>query len=240
MENELLNMGSNTLFNTLSLILAGISFLAIVLSVVTFIQSSKITAKVHSKEYQINEDLKYSILQVIATVRSIDAKAAVGLDIEKEHSHSIVFKPDYSLEMEMITKLQSSPGYLIFLNSIEDTKERFQIESLFRNISMRIENYDNFDIRRIAHMLMSHIEKGINKKLIKDENVYNQMTKLCKMEGVFTNIDFEEFEKKRDFILYLRNHNIIDDEFFISATLKEMKEKYHAEYENFLKRQKTT
>ena len=98
-------------------------------------QTYLLTQKINSKEYQIFEDLKESLMQVIASVRAIDAKAAVYIDLK---NIGINPKRDFSLEIEIVKKLQTSPGYLIFLHSIEDNKARTEIEASFRNFSDKI------------------------------------------------------------------------------------------------------
>jgi len=232
---------TGVLFNILSLCLALISLVAIVLSFISYRESSRTNLMVNSKEYQIYEDLKYSILQVIASVRSIDAKAAVSIDIKKEYQGKLPeqFKPDYSLEIDIITKLQSSPGYLIFLNSIEDSKARIAIESIFRNLSMKIDLFNDTFIRGAAHLLMKHIKENLNPKLINNKEVYNLILGLCDMEGVFTNMDYETLAKVVDedtgFLIYLNEHDIVIPD---SYTMKDIIVQYADEYKAF--QQQTT
>lgn len=191
--------------------------------------------KASKKEYQIYEDLKYQIMQVIAAVRSLDAKAAVALDIQKEGNH--IHKPDYSLEINIIEKVQSSPGYLIFLESIENPKERFQIESIFRNLSSKISFFDNQYIREASHLLMRHIQRNVNKKAINDDKTYKQILMLCEMKGVFTNNDHynkvvEEVEERTNFVDFLINRGIKEPDIkYISW--EKLKKTFSKEYEKF-------
>lgn len=172
-------------------------------------QTYSLTQKINSKEYQIFEDLKESLMQVIASVRSIDAIAALYIDLE-----NIGIKPkrDFSLEIEIMKKLQTSPSYLIFLHSIEDNKARKEIEASFRNFSDKIYLMNNSRIRKNTHLLMKLINENINENLINNEEVYNLMKEFCTMEGVFTNFNFDELlkiEKEvNEFIKYLEKNNI--------------------------------
>lgn len=175
-------------------------------------QAEELTRKINSKEYQIYEDLKFSLLQVIASVRSIDAKAAVYLDNLRDQHRENKLNQDFSQEIEIISKLQSTPGYLIFLHSIEDQESRTTIESIFRNLSMQIDYFDCSSIRVATHMLMDHIKSSINPTLINNDDVYNLMIDLCTMDGVFTNFNYENFLKYKDlyekFINYLESKGI--------------------------------
>ena len=120
--------------------------------------ANELAKMINSKEYQIYEDLKYQMIQVIAAVRAIDAKAAVALDIQNESNQT--YKPNFSLEIDILEKLQSSPGYLIFLNSIVNSDARTRIESTFRNISTKISFFDNKFIRDASHLLIKNIKEN--------------------------------------------------------------------------------
>lgn len=175
-------------------------------------KAEELTKKINSKEYQIYEDLKYSLLQVIASVRSIDAKAAVYLDNLRDPHRENKLNQDFSQEIEIISKLQSTPGYLIFLHSIEDSKSRTTIESIFRNLSMQIGYFDCSSIRAATHMLMNHIKSSINPALINNDEIYDLMIDLCTMDGVFTNFNYDNVLKYKElsdkFVKYLESKGI--------------------------------
>lgn len=227
---------ANFILTIISLFLALVSLVAIVLSFISYRESTKTNLRVNSKEYHIYEDLKYSLLQVIASVRSIDAKAAVAIDIEEETGES--YNPDYLLEIDIITKLQSSPGYLIFLNSIKDANARLSIESIFRNMSMKLNSFSNTFTRGAAHLMMKYIEENLNPKVINNKELYNLMLDLCEMEGVFTNLDYEKLVIDVDndvkFIAYLSEKGIDDPE-INTMNMKEIISRYHDYYEEFMK-----
>lgn len=233
---------SNDLFNVISLFLAAISTAAIVLSIITFIQSSRTTKKVNSKEYQINEELKYSLMQIIASVRSIDARAAVASDINNSSLPQEIkanFDPGFSHELEIFNKLQSSPGYLLFLNSIESPEIRTDVESAFRNLSMKIPLYIylSYDELRVnTHTLMRLIKCNINEKLIGNDETYKLMIKLCEMEGVYTNFDYDNLLKvKEEVKLFL---DFLEKRYKINPTVRFTDKgidpgQYQKQYEEF-------
>lgn len=164
----------------------------------------ELTSKINSKEYQIYEDLKYSLMQVIASIRSIDAKAAVAIDSINNPFLRGKYKPDFSFEIEVIKKMQSSPGYLIFLHSINDDKARFEVEAIFRNLSEKLSYMKFNDIRESTHLLMKYIQNNLNKELMNDE-VYKMMNEFCEMKGVFTNFDYEKLlEYKEEAISFMK------------------------------------
>jgi len=179
----------------------------------------ELTSKINSKEYQIYEDLKYSLMQVIASIRSIDAKAAVGIDSNNNPFLKEKHKPDFSFEIEIIKKMQSSPGYLIFLHSINDNKARFEVEAIFRNLSEKLSLMDYSLIRESTHLLMKYIQNNLNKELMNDE-VYKMMNEFCEMEGVFTNFNYDKLmeykEEAMSFKKYLEEKKIYGCEWSFS------------------------
>ena len=86
--------------------------LALIVSGISFYLTNRMNKKVNKKDYEISENLKYEILKLIAALRSLDAKAVLSVHINQ--------KIDYSPEIKIISDLRVSPGYLIFLHSIND------------------------------------------------------------------------------------------------------------------------
>ena len=76
--------------------------------------------KVNRKDYEISENLKYELLRLVAALRSLDAKAVISPHVEG--------KMDYTQEIGVISELRMSPGYLVFLHSINNDDDRFWID----------------------------------------------------------------------------------------------------------------
>ena len=230
------------LFNALSLVLALFSLVAIIISVISIRDTSRLTKKINSKEYQINEEIKYSLFQVIASVRSIDARAAVALDILRNQNIPSHIKKNYdfgfSHELDIFNKLQSSPGYLLFLESIKNTEERFGVECAFRNISMKMPLYDYSKLREDTHLLMRLIKSNISEELRSKDRLYKTMYDLCEMEGVYTNIDYDNLQKVKmevmQFLDYLEQQGISNPEVGFSDDGIDPGD-YQLEYEEFKK-----
>lgn len=212
-----------------------ISILSLVVSIFVFIRTDLLTKKLSSKEYQINEDLKYSLLQVIASLRSIDCKAAYYLDIARNYPGLMNHvKKDFSHEIENMTNLQMTPGYLLFLKSIKDSEARKVIDYNYSKTTLEMPTYDFNFIRRQSHMLLRLIQENLNPTLLNNRKTYQLMIDLCKMEGVFTNFDYDkllEVEKEvNSFTEFLERKGIkkyditYSDEGIVTSLNKELEE----------------
>lgn len=200
MTDGLLNMESNVLFNTLSLVIAGVSFLALVLSIITFIHSSKVTKQVHSKEYEMFENLKYEVLKIIADLKAIDAKIAApaynGDDkfdytqkIEKQHV-------DYSQEIESLIKMQSTPGYLLLLHSIKDDNKRKDLEETFRFFTTS--KLKDVWVREWVHMIIESLKENASFERALNMNFGDLVKELCEMKSFYTEYYVSDAKKEND------------------------------------------
>ncbi len=194
-----------------------VSLGALVVSVISLIISNKTTLKVSSAKHHIIEDMKYSLLQVIATLRAIDSGAAANMDVLCDETIPQKVREkvrcDFSREIEILHKLQCSPGYLFFLNSISDIKKRTEIESMFMNITKRIDILDLFFLRRATHELLKDIKNNISDSLKKNDKMFQEMASLCEMEGVYSNLEKinQIGEEVKRFIDYLEKERGIKD-----------------------------
>ena len=101
-------------------------------------------------------------------------------------------KKDFSHEIENMTNLQMTPGYLLFLKSIKDSEARKVIDYNYSKTTLEMPTYDFNFIRRQSHMLLRLIQENLNPTLLNNRKTYQLMIELCKMEGVFTNFDFDK------------------------------------------------
>ena len=154
------------------------SFAAIVLSVFTYIQSTKTALKVNSKEYQMSENLKYEVLKMIADLRAIDAKAA---------SPRVKGKVDYSEEISSLSRMQSSPGYLLLLHSIKDDKKRLDLEETIRFFTES--RFDDNMIREWCHRIIEILKTSTCLEKALKMNLDELVLELCEMKGILTNYE---------------------------------------------------
>ena len=97
-----------------------IPIVALIISCVTFYLTNKTNKKVNRKDYEMSENVKYELLQLLATLESIKSKTLVA-------PHCKV-RMNYSEEIATLRKLKVSPGYLILLQSIKDESKRAQFD----------------------------------------------------------------------------------------------------------------
>lgn len=211
MTDGLLNMESNVIFNTLSLIIAGVSFLALVLSIITFIHSSKVTKQVHSKEYEMFENLKYEVLKIIADLKAIDAKIAAPVyngDDKFDYTQKIEEQPvDYSQEIESLIKMQSTPGYLLLLYSIKDDDKRKDLEETFRFFTMS--KLKDVWVREWVHIIIDSLKENTCFDRVLNMNFGDLVKKLCEMKSFYTEYYVSDAKKENDQTIIDLSNNLI-------------------------------
>ena len=219
------------------------------------------TEKVYSKEHEMSENLKYEILNMISTLRSIDAKASCEPFYPE--------KVDYSNEIKSLEKIQSSPEYLLFLKSINDSDERLLMELRLRLLTLH--DFSIMERREWVHMILDTLRDrsdldGVIDKVSEDyKNNWNQLVKeLCEMKSILSVFDAEAWEKaeqdendlKKAFFEYLwlnEGKNDINVQYWYgllnnketlynnardsgaNQSLRDIINKYKVEYEEFLK-----
>lgn len=150
--------------------------------------SINLTKQINSKEYQLNENLKETAVQIIAVVRSIDAKVALTLDNNKL-SYGKDYKLEFSYEIKLLAGILSSPSYILFLKAIVDDELRYNMElylqKLYIIISSKIEFDDYKKIRSWCLLILQQLDfyKIVD---IKDPKLCEFIAKLSLMKGVLT------------------------------------------------------
>lgn len=113
--------GSQEKANSIASWALGISIISLICSTIIPIhvnnRTIKVTEKVNSKEYQIAENTKFDLLELLCVLVSIDGKIASNNE-------------DFSQEATMLHRIQANTNYLFMLHSIE-RKER---ESMARRV----------------------------------------------------------------------------------------------------------
>lgn len=240
----------------LTLVLTIFSLIALILSWISFHNSSNITEKINSVEFQISKEVRYQMIELVCALRSIDTKAAVAPHINE--------KIDYSEEREVLSKIQRSPSYHTYLLSIKDKDDRLLFDMRIRLLSESLLVFDNessYEIRNWVHLILDHFVEGTDLEEAMQMKYNDMLVNLCKMEGVYSaftpmpdepNIiaDFTEYlivEKRvndPDVLLLNGAYNndaevmkkALDAGANRNVTSEMLIEKYSVEYDEFIKK----
>lgn len=180
------------------IILILLTIISIIISIIALRKSKRahketinLTKKINSKKYQLNEDMYEVVVQIMSVVRAVNAKAYVVFE-EGTSSHECDYTIDYSYEINLFSKILSSPGYLLLLKAIDDDKKRTKMESylnkLVLSISSKIEFEDLPKIRRWSLFILQQL--GYYKVIdIKDSTLCEFIGDLSEMKGILTEKD---------------------------------------------------
>ncbi len=174
--------------------------LALIVSGISFYFTNRMNKKVNKKDYEISENLKYELLKLIAALRALDAKAVI--------SPHIASNVDYSQEIQVISNLRISPGYLVFLHSINNDDDRFWIDFNIQFLSIAGNTMHIQEIRRFSNRLLDILKNKTNLRGIFDLEVLDLMNEFCEMKGTApkfqeTNIEDNSADKFKSFIAHL-------------------------------------
>lgn len=193
----------------LTLVLTVFSLIALILSWISFSNSTRITEQVNSKEYQMSEDLKYEMLKVVADLKSIDSKASLEHLVKNKRAY-------YSIEIEDLTKLRTSPGYLFYLNSIESDETRFWLEYNMVMLITSINYMGSWQIRDCVYEALKILKNVDGLDNTFKTNVWDLMGESCDLTII------NQFEPQK-------NKELTEDELyfysFVDYLYKELKVK---------------
>lgn len=184
----------------------GIPAVALIVSSISYYKTNRMSKKVNSKDYEISENLKYELMQLIAVLKSLDSKAALspGLNV----------KADYLPEINEISKLVISPSYLVFLRSIDNEKDRSWVDLNIHYLVIRGNEMSRSEVRQFSNRVLDLIKNTTSLKNTLNLDVFNLMKEFCDMKGAVPK--YEEKEAKNDnemfslFLSYLRNNGVDD------------------------------
>ena len=157
-----------------------ISSAALVVSIFSVHISNQTALKISSKEYQMSEDLKYDLIEMAAILRSIDNKA----DFSNFSGQNV----DFSYELQSLKSIQSRPGYIVFLNTINNPSDRIEIEDGILKLTDRYLVSDTLrmiDIRMRVQKILLVMAKHTDLKDSMSMDYENLLKKLCSMEFYF-------------------------------------------------------
>lgn len=244
-----------TFGNILSIIAIIVSIVAIIFSVKLNNKTNTLTEKVYSKEYQISEELKYELLKVVADLKSIESKTMIEPFFQT--------KIDYSKEIEDIAIFRTSPGYLIYLHSMESDDDRLRMDiNLLMLTSLTNSDVVDYKFKRaFSHNALEVLTDKTDLERTLNMEISDLIKDLCKMRVVAPDYKKEESNDEgviESFLGFLLNEKKIDDAdvlLFYSVykndtidlkraidsggnpriTLFEIIERYQEEYDEFAK-----
>lgn len=229
--------------------------LALLVSGISFYLTNRMNKKVNKKDYEISENLKYEIMKLIAALRSMDAKAVLAPHFKQAM--------DYKQEIDILSQLQTSPGYLLFLHSVVNDDDRMMLDLAMKMLIINGNSMNRKDIRIFANRILSFIKNKTNFKDVLDIDVIALLDDLCDMRG--TSPEFDESTVKqdnvklKDFFEYLIKNGNTDPDVLLfysifvndkeltekainlgaslNVTDKELIERYKKEYNAFCQKQ---
>ncbi len=183
-----------------------LSVIAIIVSVIAIVFTNNLTKKVNSKEFQMSENLKYELLKMVADLKSIESKASI--------QHLMPEEMDYSKEMEDISNFRTSPGYLIYLNSLPNDDDRLMFDLSLLLLTSSKNTISTEDVRALTHNTLEKMKNETNLKKSLNKEVSVLIAELCEMRIVAPQYE----HKKPDddgvlagFLKYLLIEKRIDD-----------------------------
>ena len=152
-----------------------VSGLAIIMSSYFAFIANRTNKKVNQKDFEISENLKYDLLKLIATIRTMDFKAAIS-----GHVPNISF----ATECESLNQLMISPSFLLMLQAIPE-EERQMSEMYFHILSCcEKSNIPLIIIRRDCHYILDTLKDKVDFKGVLDISVIKAIHNLCEIESV--------------------------------------------------------
>ena len=177
------------------IILILLTFFSIIISIIALCKSNrahketiKLTKKINSKKYQLNEDMYEVVVQIMSVVRAVNVKAYVVFE-EGKSSQEIDYTIDYSYEINLFSKILSSPGYLLLLKAIDDDKKRAKMESYLNKLVLSISSKIKLeDLPKIRHWSLFILQQLNYYKVIdiKDSTLCEFIGNLSEMKGILT------------------------------------------------------
>lgn len=165
--------------------------------------ANMLTEKINSKEYQMSENLKYELLKVVADLKSIETKASI--------EHIMFMSMDYSKEVEDIKTLRTSPGYLLYLNSIGNEEYRQFLDLALLMLTHPTDAFTAEHRRGFSHYALDILRNKTNLDSISTD-VGVLVEELCDMEIVAPQYKTQEANGSLElFLKYLMDEKTIND-----------------------------
>lgn len=193
----------------LTLILTIFSLVALIVSARASYKAIETTEKVSSKEYQMTQNMKSDLVELVAALRSIDDKAAMSKSEWKEY--------DFSSELKLLNDIQSRPGYQCVLYFLQNGSDRFEVENGLKTLSCvyLVSNKASMtEIRSQAERIMKVLDYHPNimsMEVIEFEKILQFMLKARNYDPIVVGDVLREHESRRkDFLEKLMREGFED------------------------------
>lgn len=194
-----------------------IAAIAIIVSVVSIIITlginnitNDLTEKVNSKEFQMSENLKYEITEMITLLRSIDNKAKLYRRASEDGRPLELEEVDFSYELQSLRGMQLKPSYLIFLSSIDNEFVKNKVEEEIRLLTdyyLVSKTTTMTEVRIVVKDILNKISEHVDVKNIRTLELEDWLQILCgkALENTATEKDYfvEMSSRGNEFLSYL-------------------------------------
>lgn len=189
-----------------------ISALALIFAIFASYFSYKATMKVSSKEYEMSQNMKYDLVEMVTVLRSIDNKASL-----LSYTDNNI---DFTTEIQSLKSIQSKPGYLVFLSLIEERSERLRVENgmlLLSDYFLVSTNTQKTIIRAWVRGLLNIMEKYVDFDKSIEIDYSDVISKSCSKKTVLSKTDIDSLYLDnaflvRDFVYELKLEGVADPE----------------------------
>lgn len=184
-----------------------VSIISLAISINMNSQTIKLTKRLNSEEYQISESLKYDLMQMIAILKTINAKTYIEGDV------------DFSYELEAIKSIQSKPGYHYFLNRFDNVYNKKTIEyGVLQLTDLLTAGASKVSIKTMSLLILDELSNNIDLQRGVEKDFESVLKYMCLKDGGLTttqkhnDLEYEAFDDLHDFFHYLVNKGIEDQD----------------------------
>ena len=203
------------------------AILAIIVSVISLVitiymnsQTVKLTKRLNSEEYQISEKLKYDLMQLIAVLKTINAKTYIEGEL------------DFSYELEELKRIQTTPGYHYFLNRFDNVFKKIPIEyGVLQLTDLISSGASKVSIKAMSKIVLDELGNSIDLQRGKEKDFEDVLRYMCLKDGGLTTVkkhnelEMKELEDWHAFFHHLVDEGIEDpDVLYFLGVLHEDKE----------------
>ena len=159
-----------------------VAIIAIIVSCVSLIITTRMENKINSKEFEMAENIKYDIIHLIAVIRAIDAKVLLAPQVDQT--------VDLTPEIGELAKIRMNPSYMYFLASINDEEDRFWVQLNTNMLVVTGSSYQIYEIRLFCNRMLNLLKDYVDFDSANNVELNKLVPLICDMKGL------TEFEKK--------------------------------------------
>lgn len=176
-----------------------VSGLAVIVSCVSAYFTNRMNKKVNKKDFEIAENLKYELTHLLATLRSLKAKAVLSPHLPK--------KIGLSQELTVLSELRMSPGFLLCLHALDDDEDKWKLQFLTMYLSAIGEELKVSEIIDKSEQIERLLQK-IDSKKIKKVNIFELLKEFSNMKEIapaYKELQVKENEEDVLFKTFINN-----------------------------------